>query len=379
VYHYYPTRQPILVRESDLRLVRRLPSRGEVLVKAGDRVEPSTIIASGEQVPRSITINVARDLHLEPGLTQERLVKDPGQAVTAGEAIARRRRGLRTQTVRSPIGGTFTRFDALTGTALIRPAAVRVEVVAHITGVVEEIEQALGATIRTFGSRFFGAVGVGDEAFGVLKLVGTDRQRPLSPELIDGRMGRAILAVGGTVNAATLTKAVQAGVRGVICGSIEEHELAKFLQANDPNIWRVGLPDWRLPTVGAPLTLVVTEGFGRTPMAPPLYETLVAGDGLQIAISGFTRLTGGMRRPEVIVLSRSGGRGGEEASLPLASLEPGTTVRLLDHDHLGVLATVAEAPRRQRLEGDLILDVLAVTLASGQRMRVPTANVEVLV
>jgi hypothetical protein len=378
VYHYYPTRQPILIRETDLRIVRRLPVQGEVTAKVGDRVEPSAIIAIGEQIGRPILVNVARDLGLEPGEAEDRLVREPGQAVTEGEALARRRRGLRTQTVRSPVSGTFIRFDPLMGTALIRPATSRIELPAYVSGVVEEVEQARGVTVRAFGSRFYGAFGVGEETFGVLKMVGGDRQRPLGPDQIDSRSARSVLAVGGTVNAAALTKAVQVGVRGIIAGAIEEAELASFLQAQDGTLWRVGLPDWKLPNVSSALTLVITEGFGRTPMAPPIYETLVAGDGMQVSLCGETRLAGGLSRPEVIVPSRSAGRTGEDSGLPLAALEPGATVRLLDQDHLGVLATVAEEPRRQRLSGDLVLDALAVTLADGQQLRVPTANVEVL-
>jgi hypothetical protein len=127
------------------------------------------------------------------------------------------------------------------------------------------------------------------------------------------------------------------------------------------------------------LTLVLTEGFGQMPMAQPLYDILAAADGIPIAISGTTQLVGGLRRPEIIVPSRTGGRDAESAELPLAALEPGAIVRLLDHDHLGTLATVAEIPRRQRLGGDLLVDALAVTLATGEALRVPTANVEVVI
>lgn len=114
-------------------------------------------------------------------------------------------------------------------------------------------------------------------------------------------------------------------------------------------------------------------------MAEPLYAILTAADGMQCAVNGLTRLTGGLRRPEVVVLSRSAGRSGEDLTLPIASLEPGTAIRLLDHDHLGVLATVFAAPRRRRLEGDLLMDAVTVTLPSGEQMHLPTANVEALV
>lgn len=379
MFHYHPTRQPTLVRENDLRIERRLPVAGEIHVKVGGRVEASTMVASGEQTMPVVIVNVARDLDVEPGNAEGYLLIERGQEVKANEQIAKRRRGLRTMTVRSPIEGTFVRFDPILGTAMIRPPARRIEMPASVGGVIEEIEQTRGVTIRAFGSRFFGAIGVGDEAFGVLKLVGNDRQRPLGPEMIDNRMARLILTVGGTVNAAALTKAAQVGVRGVIAGAIEEAELLRWLGAKESTVWRVGLPDWRIPTANAPLTLILTEGFGKATMAAPLYEVLKTADGMQGAVSGLTQLSGGLRRPEVIVLSRSAGRGGEELTLPLARLAPGATVRLLDQDHLGVLATVTEAPRRRRIEGDLLLDALAVTLPSGERLDLPTANVEVLV
>ena len=378
MFNTYPTRQPLLIRDSDLRIERRLPTQGHLKVKTGERVEPGTIIATGERIERPILVNIARELDVPPGESEERLVKQPGEPVEAGEIIAKRRRGLRTHAVRSPIAGTLIRFDPLIGTALIRPATQRIELAAQIGGVVEEVEQGWGATIRAFGSRFYGAVGVGEETFGVLKLIPDERQRPLGPEQIDSRSSRAILATGGAVSAAALAKAVQAGIRGIVAGSIEEAELTSWLGDGGGGRWRVGLPDWQLPTGGAPLTLVLTEGFGRTPMAPPLYDVLAAADGIPIALSGTTQLVGGLRRPEIVVPSRTGARGAEGGQLPLAALAPGATVRLLDHDHLGLLATVAEAPRRQRLEGDLIADALAVTLANGEALCVPTANVEIL-
>lgn len=378
MYYYYPTRQPILVRDSELRIERRLPVTGEVQVRTGERVEPSKIVAAGDQVGRPIDINVARALEVEPGKARGQLVKAPGSTVGQDEPIAKRRRGLRTQAVTSPVAGLFTRFDPATGTATITPATRRIELAAYVAGVVEDLEQARGVTIRTFGSRFYGAFGVGDEAFGVLKVVGKDRQHPLGPELIDGRAKHSVLVAGGSVNAAALQKAVQAGAKGIIAGSIEEHELLAFLKAQGPSLWRVGLPDWRLPTIDSPLTIVVTEGFGQSPMAAPLYDILMAGNGEQVSLSGTTRLAAPLRRPEVLISSGSG-RSNDNRGLPVAALVPGATVRIVDQDHLGLVGTVREAPRRRRLEGDLVLDALEVDLPNGGRLLLPTANVEVLV
>jgi hypothetical protein len=378
LYHYHPTRQPLLVRENELRIMRRLPVQGNVSVRPGDRVEPGAIVATAEHANAPFLINVAHELDMDPAAVPERLTKDPGQAIAANEPIAKRRRGLRTTSVRSPVAGTFIGFDTITGTAAIRPHATRVELAAYVSGVIEDVETAWGVTIRTFGSRFYGTFGLGDETFGVLKVVGGDRQRPLSPDLIDGRASRAVIAAGGTASAAALAKAVQVGARGVIVGSIEENELTSFLRVPEGTLWRVGLPDWKLPFASSPITIVITEGFGRAAMAAPFYETLAANDGAEISLCGLTRLAGGLSRPEVLLPSRAGMRGGDESSLPVASLSPGATVRLVDQDHLGVIATVREAPRFRRFDGDVLLDALVIDLPNGEPMLVPTANVEVL-
>jgi hypothetical protein len=376
MYYYYPTRQPVLIRNTELRVDRHLPVQGEVKVRIGDRVEASTVVAVGEQAYRPLRFNIARLLDVEPSKVSERLVKAPGDAVEAQETIAKRRRGLRSQTVKSPVAGTFVRFDPDTGVAVVRPQATHLEMLAYVAGIVEDLEQARGVTIRLLGSRFFGMFGVGEEAFGVLKVLGQDRQRPLSPDQLDSRAARAIVAVGGAVSATALQKAVQVGVKGVIAGSIEEVELLQFLKVSDTSFWRVGLPDWHLP-VAAPLTLVLTEGFGRTPMAAPLYDTLVESAGESVSLCGITQLAGSLRRPEVL-LSSPGSHPENELSLPIAALTPGTLVRVVDQDHLGLVATVAEAPRRRRLAGSLVLDALEVALPQGGRLTVPTANVEVL-
>lgn len=378
MYHYHPTRQPLLVRDNELRIMRRLPVAGNVSVRPGERVEPGVIVATAEHANPPLLINVAHELDMDPAGVPERLTKDPGQSIAENEPIAKRRRGLRTTSVRSPVAGIFIGYDTITGTAAIRPQATRVELAAYVGGVIEDVETAWGVTIRTFGSRFYGTFGLGDEVFGVLKVVGGDRQRPLSPDLIDGRAQRAVIAAGGTASAAALAKAAQVGARGVIVGSIEESELNQFLKAPEGVLWRVGLPDWKIPLANSPLTIVVTEGFGRAAMAAPFYDTLVANDGAEISLCGTTRLAGGLSRPEVILPSRGGGRSGDDSSLPVATLSPGATVRLVDQDHLGVIATVREAPRYRRFDGDVLLDALVIDLPNGEPMLVPTANVEVL-
>ena len=377
MYYYYPTRQPVLVRDCELQVERRLPAPGEIRVRVGDRVEPSQIVAVAAKPLRPILVHVARELDVKPADAPRRLVRQPGSEVAADEVIARRRRGLRMRSVRAPVAGVLTAFDATSGVATIVPAPRQVDLAAYVAGVVEDVGQTYGVTIRTFGSRFYGAFGAGDEAFGILRVIGKERAQALGADAIDTRAARTVVAAGGTVTAAALQKAVQVGARGVIAGSIEERELLTFLKAQRRSLWRVGLPDWQLPAVASPLTIVVTEGFGQQPMAPPLFETLAAADGGQASLNGTTRIAGGLQRPEV-VLSAGGRRGAGESGLPVATLAPGSVVRMIDQEHLGTIGTVAAEPHRLRLAGDLHVEAVEVELPNRARLVVPTANVEVL-
>ena len=377
MHYYYPTRQPVLVRDADLHVERRLPVSGEVKVRLGDRVEPSQVVAAGAKMRRPILIQVARELEVDPAEARRRLTRELGSAVAADEVIARRRRGLRMRVVRTPVAGTLTAFDATTGAATVVPSPQLIELMAHVTGTIDDIEQTSGVTIRTFGSRFYGAFGAGDEAFGVLRVIGNERPQALGAEAIDNRSARAVVAAGGSVTAAALQKAVQVGVKGIIAGSIEERELSTFLKAQRRALWRVGLPDWRMPAAPSPLPIVVTEGFGQGTMAAPIFETLVAADGGQVSLSGLTRIAGGLSRPEVY-LSASGRRAGDGEGLPIATLTPGAVVRLVDQDHLGAVGTVQAEPRRLRLGGELPVEAVEVALADGNQLVVPTANLEVL-
>ncbi len=377
MYHYYPTRQPVLVRDSELRIERRLPAPGEVTAQVGERVEPGTIVAVGEGAGRTVTLDVAGELGVGPERAGALLVREVGGAVTAGETIARRRQLLRARAVTSPVAGTLAGFDRATGVATIVPNRERIELTAAVAGVVEALRRPYGVTIRTFGARFYGAFGVGDAAFGVLNVVGEDREQPLAAGAIDGRAAGTVLAAGGPADAAALRKAARAGAVGVIVGSIAEGELRDFLQVGNQGLWRVGLPDWRLPAATTPLTIVVTEGFGRRPMAAPLYDALVAAGGGPVALRGATSLIRPLSRPEVL-LPAGVRHERDESEPPIAALVPGATVRIVDQERLGTVGTVHDAPRRRRIAGDLVVEALEVDLPDGARLLLPVANVEVL-
>lgn len=379
MFNSYPPDQPLVVRDVELLVLRHLPVAGTVTVKPGERVEPGTVVAVADQPGRPFKLNVARELGLDPGKAGKRLVKQPGTALAQGETLAKHRRGLRVKKLKSPAAGTFVAFDQRTGAATIVPGERKQLLHALVAGTVAEVEAARGVTIRAYGSRLQGAFGFGEESFGVLRVLSADRQQPLTAEQIDSRAARSIVVAGGAVNAETLRRAVDTGVKGVIAGSIEEPELLAFLNLERRSAWRVGLPHWQLlGGVRSPLTVVVTEGFGQTPMTAAFYDALVASNGGQVSLSAVTRVARGLGRPEIYLYGMSG-RDASTRGAPSAAIGPGTTVRLADQDHLGAVGTIQDAPARRRLDGDLVAEAVTVQLAGGTTLLVPISNLEVLV
>jgi hypothetical protein len=170
-------------------------------------------------------------------------------------------------------------------------------------------------------------------------------------------------------------------VRGVIVGGIEEHELRAFLGWQGPANWQTGLSSWRWPAseqLNEPqLTLVVTEGFGVRPMNQALFDLLSAQDRQEALIDGQTSLRRPLRRPRVIIPLTRGVSGQIEP--PRLPLRVGATVRLLDHVHLGQLATVRTLPvAPRRLASGARVAAVEVIAAGGTPLWLPRTCVEVM-
>jgi hypothetical protein len=126
------------------------------------------------------------------------------------------------------------------------------------------------------------------------------------------------------------------------------------------------------------MTLIVTEGFGRIPMARRAFELLAAYDGQEVAVDGTTRLRGGLARPEIIVpLGRA--TAVRPPSVAPPAIATGATVRLLAPPYLGTIAKVASlAQGRQQIDSGLNVPAASVVLLDGARIWIPLVNLEVL-
>jgi pyruvate/2-oxoglutarate dehydrogenase complex dihydrolipoamide acyltransferase (E2) component len=131
------------------RARRQLPVHGEVLVKAGDMVKARDVVArtfiEGEVTP----VAVASQLGVPAGDLASLMLVKQGDAVTAGQTLARSKGifGLGKKEVASPAAGTVESISTTTGQMILRGAPIPVEVKAYIDGRVTEVFAGEGALV----------------------------------------------------------------------------------------------------------------------------------------------------------------------------------------------------------------------------------------
>ena len=160
-----------LLEDDVLRKERRLPTRGDVLVELGDRVEPETVVARGVvENPDIRELKVFSSLGTSPDIVENHMLKTEGDEVKKDEVIAIRRSffGRSTRVARSPIDGRMESFSPVTGRAIIRGHPIRMEVKAHIPGEIVEIIEGEGAVVEARAAVLQGAFWLGGEATGEL-------------------------------------------------------------------------------------------------------------------------------------------------------------------------------------------------------------------
>lgn len=354
-----------------VRRERRLPLRGQVLVERGAAVAPDTVVARTELPGNVQTVNLSARLGVEPGKLARALALPVGSAVRRGDELASAATmfGFVTNRVESPADGTIESVSPVTGQLLLREPPIPVEVNAYVAGTVVEVLPGEGVLVEAEGAFLQGIFGVGGETFGPLACAVAGPGDELRPaDLRDEHRGHVV--VGGAIASwETVQAARERGVAALVVGGFDDADLRRLL-GRDLGVAITGTEE-----IG--LTLVITEGFGRIPMAARAWELLARHRGEIASASGATQIRAGVLRPEIIV-PRAGGPAAATGEGGEGGLEVGSQVRVIRAPSFGRIGRVVELPRElQALETEALVRVLVVEFADGSdRAVVPRANVE---
>lgn len=372
----FPNRAPVVVRNHELRVVRRLPGTGEIKVRAGDRIDANHVLARTDPNSAAVQISVADQLGVSPQDVAKHLMKPVGSPVGAGEAIARNRKGLRNVVVASPVNGTLVAVDD-TGTAHISPGS-NGDVLSLIAGDVEFVDGKDSVSIRTTGSRLYGIVGLGPNVSGPVRFAATGPSEELQASKVTQDLAGAIVIGGGWASAAAIKKLIEVKASGLITGGLGDRDVLSSagVAAEDRLApWRLGPGDAALGQEFNPgLAIMATEGFGHLPIHPDAWALLKELEGQSAVLLTATRVVGYLARPSLIVVNEA--MLDDDAPTDRMSFTKGTKARLVDQNSLGHGVTMCGGPRRIRRGDGNMIEVVDVETMNGQSRTVPLANIE---
>ncbi|MBU0704770.1 MAG: hypothetical protein KKC18_12990 [Chloroflexi bacterium] len=334
------------------RRQRILPAPGEILVRVGQRVEPTQIVAQTDLPGDFRILPLARLLDVPPSRVERCLRVGLHDEVQEGQIVARRFG----RSVASPIAGVVTASGS--GRILIEAQPISFELRAYIPGTVSNVLREYGVIIETAGAVIQGIWGAGNENFGVLKCLVQSPAEPLQARAVDPSCHGTIIICGSGLNSAALEAVQELQVRGIVTG---------------------GLPPELISQVERlPFPVIVTEGIGTAPMSEPIFRLLATNDGREASISGKTQSRWGVVRPEIIIPLPADTSAADQVQ-PGSPLTVGMRVRAVRAPYMGQTGAIVAFPPHARLI-DTGAKVRGAEIDLGQETPVfiPLANLEIL-
>lgn len=357
-----------------VRKVRRLPLKGQVLVKAGDRVKAEDVVAKTDLPGEVKPVNVAGKLGVGPDDLKEVMLKKEGDPVKQGEAFAQTKGlfGMFKSSCASPIDGTIESISHVTGQVIIRGAPTPVQKFAYVAGTIVATEEAEAATVEAKGTFIQGIFGIGGETWGPLEIDVDSPDAVVEADMIRPEHQGKILAGGGLVTAAALKAAIKQGVKGIVVGGLDDADLRDLLGFD------LGVAITGEEQLG--ITLVLTEGFGRIRMARATFELLKERRGMLASINGATQIRAGVTRPEIIVPLGDDAQAKDPEKDEMAGiLQVGTSIRAIREPYFGRIGKCAALPvELTTLASEAKVRVLKVKFEDGEEAVLPRANIELI-
>jgi len=322
-------------------------------------------------------VNLVNQLGILPEDLPDYMVKRVGDRIQQGDVLAETKafiRWFKTQ-VRAPTTGTVETVSTATGQVILREPPRPVELFAYLDGTVSEVLPGQGVRVDTTCAFIQGIFGIGGETWGSLVLGGAAPEEDVTAAHFTSAHAGKIVVGGAFIGAEALARAKTVGVKGVVVGGMHDKDLRALLG------YDLGVAITGTETVG--FTLVLTEGFGRIPMARRTFELLRKLDGRKASISGATQIRAGVIRPEIIVPLAPGEQipgieidQGEEVR---GGVKVGDPVRVIRAPYFGRIGQVAGLPSDlQMIPTESRVRVMEVLFTDGSRAVIPRANVEVI-
>ncbi len=336
-----------------IRRERVLPVPGKVMVRSGQKVSATDIIAEADLSPEYILLDIARGLGVSADRSEKYLQVQAGDQVARGDMIAGPL-GLARRVVRSPRDGRV--ILAGSGQVLIEAASSPFLLKAGISGEVVELVADQGALVETTGALIQGVWGNGQIDFGNLSVLAKSPDQMLTFDQLDVSQRGAIVLGACCEDRQALKMAEDLPLRGLILSSMS-YSLV-------PIALKLQLP------------VILIEGFGRRPMNSIAFKLLTTNDRREVAVNAETWDRYSSQRPEVVISLPTPG----SVALPkeAGTFAPDQLVRILSAPYVGKVGKISSLKDTAVYPNGLRAPSAEVRLESGEKAILPLANLEVL-
>lgn len=338
-----------------VRRQRLLPGVGRVLVRKGQMVSATDVLAEAALEPKHLLLDAARALGLPVSKADDHLQRRPGELVGEGDILAGPV-GWAKRVLRAPHPGRVVLAGR--GKILLEVETPPFQLLAGLPGVVISLIPERGAVIEATGSLVQGMWGNNRIGSGTLRARIEHPEDMLIADRLEESLRGSVL-LGGFCGEADVLRAAQSlPLRGLI--------LASMASALVPEALRASIP------------ILVLDGFGLLPMNAAVYQLLTTNEGREIAVNAETGSPYSGQVPEIFI--RLPARGDVESPPEVVSFAPGQRVRVVRAPFHGQVGTIIAIKKGlETLPSGIEALNAQVRLESGEIASLPLANLEVLV
>jgi hypothetical protein len=331
-----------------------LPIPGRIVVRKGQKIVATDVVAEANLSPTHVVLDIARGLGLPPEKLEKVLQRRAGEQIAEGDVIAGPV-GMTRRVIRASRSGTIVQIK--NGRILLQVDTPPFSLLAGMPGTVVDLIGERGVIVENSGALIQGVWGNGRIDTGMLNVQAEKPEEVLTADRLDVSQRGSVILAGTCEDANVFRTAATFTLRGLILSSMASALIPEALKA--------------------PFPILVIEGFGLLPLNSAVFNLLTAQDGQEATLNAepYDRMKG--TRPEVFIPLPATGTLAEPRESTIFS--PGQRVR------------VVRAPHRSRA-GTLLalrsgLDVFPsgvkapaadVRLENGMEVILPLANLEVL-
>jgi len=335
-----------------IRRQRMLPLPGTVLVRAGQSVQATDVIAQANLHPEHQVLDVARGLGVAPDKANNFIKREIGDPVEAGSVIAEK--GGIGRVIRAPSSGRIVAISG--GQVLLEINSHPYQLLAGISGQVSQVETDYGAVIESNGGWIQGIWGNNKIAMGNLLVLAEEPDHILTATESPPDQSGSIIFAGHCKEPGVFEMGVTNQWRGLILGS-----MASLL-----------VPAARK----TPYPIIILDGFGEIPINPVAHKLLSTSAQREVVVNSMTYDLNTGERPEITIPM-------EDVSSPipidLQRLSQGQQVKLLHTPMIGAVGTIHSLlPGLTCFPNGIRAQGVQITFEDGENIAVPVANIEVL-